>query len=66
VAERVYRSMKARRDGFPEVGRSARALGVRPDIDGPVDAAPMGFAAYEQVLSDTREGWRSIDVYGDR
>jgi hypothetical protein len=37
VTERLYRSMKEGRDAEPEVGRSARMLGVRPGIDILVD-----------------------------
>jgi hypothetical protein len=33
VTERLYRSMTKGREGTPEVGRSARMLGVRPGID---------------------------------
>lgn len=34
---RLYRSMKVAGDGLPELGRSARQLGVRPQIDISVD-----------------------------
>jgi hypothetical protein len=36
VPERVYRSMKTASDGYPEQGRTARTLGVRPGVDIPV------------------------------
>jgi len=38
VAVRLYRSMRVAEDGLPELGRSARTLGVRPRIDVLVDA----------------------------
>lgn len=41
MADRLYRSMKVAEDGLPELGRSARTLGVRPQIDIPVDADGM-------------------------
>lgn len=36
MAERLYRSMKTARDGYPEPGRTARTLGARPGTDIPV------------------------------
>lgn len=38
MAERLYRSMKEGPGGKPEVGRSARTLGIRPGIDILVEA----------------------------
>ena len=35
---RLYRSMRAGNDGLPITGPSARTLGVRPEVDIPVDA----------------------------
>src|SRR4051794_36892495 len=32
---KIYRSMKAAADGLPEVGASARTLGIRPGVDVP-------------------------------
>jgi hypothetical protein len=37
----LYRSMKAAADGFPEVGATARTVGVRPGTDISVDSAGM-------------------------
>jgi hypothetical protein len=37
MAARLYRSMKIVSDGYPAPGPTARTLGVRPDIDIPVD-----------------------------
>jgi hypothetical protein len=55
VAERLYRSMKAASDGRPEPGRTARTLGVRPDIDIPVgvDGVVLGGEGGMSVAPDS-------------
>jgi hypothetical protein len=56
VAERLYRSMRKGRDEKPEVGRSARTLGVRPGIDILVepDGTVFGGAGGMSVAPDWR------------
>ena len=56
MAEPLYRSMNEARDGKPEVGRSARTLGVRPGIDilvGP-DCTVVGRAGGMSVAPESR------------
>src|SRR5438876_870665 len=55
VAECLYRSMKEDREGKPEVGRSARKLGVRPGIDIVVepDGTVVGGAGGMSVAPDS-------------
>lgn len=56
MAERLYRSMRNGRDERPEVGRSARTLGVRPGIDILVqpDGTVVGGAGGMSVAPDSR------------
>jgi hypothetical protein len=55
VTERLYRSMKEARDRKPDVGRSARTLGVRPGIDILVepDGTVVGGAGGMSVAPDS-------------
>lgn len=41
MGERLYRSMRTASDGYPEPGRTARTLGVRPEVDIPVGVDGM-------------------------
>lgn len=43
MAERLYRGMRKASDGHPEVGRTARTLGVRRGVDIPVDVDDVVF-----------------------
>jgi hypothetical protein len=59
---KVYRSMKPDQDGLPELGQTARSLGIRPP-PGDVDLDDQGRVILNGRGMSVARGWRDLPAH---